>query len=70
MPLLCQFVGGLASVFPGTSTVEADFSVIGWEKDEYQTALTNFSFKGIFHFKQYEHLKGLSKFIKDHYAPL
>ena len=30
-PLLCQFMGGLASVFPGTSTVEADFSVIGWD---------------------------------------
>ena len=56
MPLLCQFVGGLASVFPGTSTVEADFSVIGWEKDEYRTALTNFSLEGILHCKQYEHL--------------
>jgi hypothetical protein len=28
-PLLCSFVGGLAFVFPGTSKVEADFSVIG-----------------------------------------
>ena len=66
MPLLCQFVGGLASVFPGTSTVEADFSVIGWEKDEYRTALTNFSLEGILHCKQYEHLKRLSKLVEDH----
>jgi hypothetical protein len=64
-PLLCEFVGGLASVFPGTSTVEADFSVIGWEKDEYRTALTNFSLEGILHCKQYEHLKGLSKLLED-----
>ena len=27
--LLCKFFGGLATVFPGTSTVESDFSVIG-----------------------------------------
>ena len=59
-PLLCQFVGGLASVFPGTSTVESNFSVIGWEKNEYRTSLTNFSLEGILHCKQYDHLKGLS----------
>ena len=68
VPLLCQFAGGLASVFPGTSTVEADFSVIGWEKDEYRTALTDFSLEGILHSKQYEHLKRLSKLVEDHKA--
>ena len=31
-PALCAVTGGLASVFPGTSTVEANFSIIGWEK--------------------------------------
>ena len=56
-PLLCQFMGGLASVFPGTSTVEADFSVIGWEKNDYRTSLTNFSLEGILHCKQYDDLK-------------
>ena len=66
MPLLCQFVGGLASVFPRTTTVESDFSVIGWKKDEYHTSLTNFSLEGILHCKQYEHLKDLSKIIDDH----
>ena len=60
-PLLCQFVGGLASVFPGTSTVEADFSVIGWEKNEYRTTLTNFSLEGILYCKQYDQLKDISK---------
>ena len=34
-PKLVEFCGGLASVFPGTSTVESDFSIMGWEKDEY-----------------------------------
>ena len=35
-PLLCMFFGGLATVFPGTSTVESDFSVIGFDKDDYR----------------------------------
>jgi len=41
--------GRIGISFFGKSTVEADFSVIGWEKDEYQTALTNFSLERIFH---------------------
>jgi hypothetical protein len=63
-PLLSKFVGGLVSVFPGTSTVEADFSVIGWEKDDYRTSLTNFSLEGILHCKQYEYLKDLSQSLE------
>ena len=66
IPLLCQFAGGLASVFPRKTRVESDCSVIGWKKDEYCTALTNFSLEGILHCKQYEHLKDLSKIIDDH----
>jgi hypothetical protein len=31
-PLLESFVGGLATTFPGTSTVESDFSVVKYEK--------------------------------------
>lgn len=42
-PLLVQFLGGLASVFPGTSTTESDFSVLQWEKDEHRAHLTNLS---------------------------
>ena len=59
-PLLCSFIAGLATVFPGTSTVESDFSVIGWEKDDYRTSLTDFSLEGVLHCKQFEILKGLS----------
>jgi len=53
-PLMCQFFGGLASVSPGTSTVESDFSIIGYEKDDYRQALTNFSLEGIMQCKQFE----------------
>ena len=34
-PLLRMFCGGIVSAFPGTSTVESDFSMIGFEKDSY-----------------------------------
>ena len=44
--------GGNKAVFPGTSTVESDFSVIGWEKDEYRFSLTDISLEGILHAKQ------------------
>ena len=60
--------GRIGIGFPGTSTVEVDFSVIGWEKDEYRTALTDVFLEGILHSKQYEHLKRLSKFVEDHKA--
>jgi hypothetical protein len=34
-PKLRQFCGGIATVFPGMSTVESDFSVLNWEYDEF-----------------------------------
>jgi hypothetical protein len=46
-------------MFPNTTPVETDFSVIGWEKNDYQHNLTNFSLKGIIHAKQYKHLHAL-----------
>lgn len=56
-PHLQKFCGGLASAFPNTATVESDFSVIGWEKNECRTSLTDFSLEGIQHAKQYQRLK-------------
>jgi hypothetical protein len=53
-PSVCDSFGGLASVFPGASTVELDFSVIGYEKDNYRTAFTNFSLEGILQCKQFD----------------
>ncbi|ETP05285.1 hypothetical protein F441_18090 [Phytophthora nicotianae CJ01A1] len=46
-PALMQFCGDLASTFPNTSTVESDFSIMGWEKDTYRRSLSNFSQEGI-----------------------
>lgn len=56
---LREICGGLATVFPNTSPVEADFSVIGWEKNEYRQSLTDFSLEGILQAKQYKRLCSL-----------
>jgi hypothetical protein len=42
-----QFCAGITTVFPGTSTVESDFSVLNWECDEFRSSLTDFSFEGV-----------------------
>ncbi|EEC42950.1 predicted protein [Phaeodactylum tricornutum CCAP 1055/1] len=64
-PLVQKFCGGLASAFPNTATVESDFSVINWEKDNTRQHHTDFSLEGILHCKQYNNLKDLSALIKE-----
>lgn len=55
------FFGGLGTVFPGTATVESDFSLINWEKDEYRSWLTDLSLEGILlHSKQYFDLQNVA----------
>jgi hypothetical protein len=56
---LVDFAGGLATIFPGTATVESNFSVIGWEKDIYRRALTDFSLEGLLHARQFDRLRRL-----------
>ena len=55
-----DFCGGIASVFPNTATVESDFSILGWEADEYRRSLTNLLLEGIMQCKQFELLNSLS----------
>ena len=57
--LLRSFCGGLATAFPGTSTVESDFSIVKWEKDVFRSALTDLSLEGILHTKQFSELNSL-----------
>ena len=57
--LLCEFSGGLASTYPGTSRVKSDFSILGVEKNEYQTSLMDLSVDGIMHAKQFSELQAI-----------
>ena len=60
---LRNFVGGLASAFANTSTIESDFSILKWEMDEFRSSMTNLSLKGIFQSKQHELLLGMPAFL-------
>lgn len=51
--------GDLATVFPGTATVECDFSKINLEKNDYHSNLTDLSLDGILQSKQFGNLKKL-----------
>ena len=55
-----NFCGGLATVFPGTASVESNFSILKWEKDDGKPALTNFLFQGILHGKQHRQMGKLT----------
>jgi hypothetical protein len=57
--VLRDFCGGIATVFANTASVESDFSILGWEKDEYRLSLTDLSLEGIMQSKQHELLKSL-----------
>jgi hypothetical protein len=57
---LREFCGGLAIAFPGTSTVESDFSIVKWEKDVGRASLTDFSLEGILHAKQFKQMQSIN----------
>ena len=63
-PLLCMFFGGLATLFSGMSTVESDFSVIGFDKYDYRQSLKNFSLEGILQCKQFNVLEAMQYLLQ------
>lgn len=46
---LMAFCGGLATTFPGTAAVEADFFFLYYEVKEYRFIISKLSVKGVFH---------------------
>ena len=58
-PFLKRFVGGLATISPGTSTVESDFLVVKYEKTRNRMCLSYASLGGILHAKQYWIMRSL-----------
>jgi hypothetical protein len=41
----------LATVFPNSTSVESDFSILKWELDEFHKSLLDLSLEGIFQAK-------------------
>lgn len=50
---LLEFAGGFASIFPNTSTIEADFSHLKYEKDIWRKCLSDLTLQGILHCQQF-----------------
>ena len=40
-PYLKEFCGNMDTIFPNTSTVEYDFSLINYEKNQYRESITD-----------------------------
>jgi hypothetical protein len=59
-PDLAEFCDGIATVFPGTCTVEADFSVLRWEKNRYRKGLSDFGLESVLQTKQYIAIEALA----------
>ncbi|RHY86071.1 hypothetical protein DYB37_009856 [Aphanomyces astaci] len=51
---LRRFCSGVASVFANTTSVESDFSILKWEKDEFRKNLFDLSLEGVFQAKQFK----------------
>jgi len=58
---LHQLCGGLAVAFPNTTSVESDFSIVKWEKNDSHSSLTSLSLTGIMHVKQFEQIKMIKR---------
>jgi hypothetical protein len=54
---LRAFCGGLATVFPNTTAVESDFSILKWEMYEFRTAIMHLSLELIFQATQRASMK-------------
>ena len=57
---LKEFCGGLGSILPNTSRVEADFSLMTMELSDQRVNLSAFSLAGILHCKQLKELEVLN----------
>ena len=61
---LCRFCMGLATIFPGTATVEGDFSTINRVVSPTRSTLTDLSLQGIIYSTQFNELQKLKLWDK------
>ena len=59
-PFLRRFAGGLATVFPGASNVESDFSLVKWEENKFRQQMGSLSLAGVLHAKQFEKVQAIA----------
>jgi hypothetical protein len=54
--MLC---GGLANAFANTTSIESDFSIMKWGKNDFWQSMMNLILKGIFQAKQFRVVMGI-----------
>jgi hypothetical protein len=54
-----MFCGGLANAFANITSVESDFSILKWEKDDFRQSMMNLTLEGIFQAKQHHVVIGI-----------
>jgi hypothetical protein len=52
-PNLMEFCGVIVTLFPRTSTIKSDFSILRWEKDAFRKSLSDFGLEGVLQAKQW-----------------
>ena len=52
-PHFMTYSGGLATIFPGTTVITSNFSVLKYEKNLFRTCLLDLTLEGSMHCKQY-----------------
>jgi hypothetical protein len=57
--IFCEISADSTSKYRLTATVESDFSVLSWEKDEHRKCLSDLALEGIMQSKQFELLSNL-----------
>ncbi len=53
-----MFYGGLANAFANTTSIELDFSILKWEKYDFQKSMMNLTLEDIFQAKQHHVVMG------------
>jgi hypothetical protein len=56
---LRMFCSGLANAFANITSVESDFSILKWEKDDFRQSMMNLTLEGIFQAKQRRVVMGI-----------
>jgi hypothetical protein len=57
---LNAFCGGIATLFPGTCTVESNFSILRWEKHSLRISLSDFYLEAVLQARQFLMIQQLS----------
>ncbi len=50
---------GLANVFANTTSVESNFNILKWEKNDFRQSMMNLTLEGIFQAKQHRVVMGI-----------